>query len=129
MWRITILTWLPRAGTRVIGANSGCAAMMNMVDSSQLQRLGAVHSARKRMPRSFGSGGSAVAAADGPFLGTSALLFLASAAGTIYWCGLMSGGMPMPGGWTMSMAWMRMPGQSWLDAAVSFMGMWVVMML
>ena len=33
----------------------------------------------------------------------------------------------MPGGWTMSMAWMRMPGQSWSDAAASFVGMWVVM--
>jgi predicted metal-binding membrane protein len=40
----------------------------------------------------------------------------------------MSGGMPMPGGWTMSMAWMRMPGQTWLGASASFMGMWVVMM-
>ena len=47
---------------------------------------------------------------------------------SIYWCGSMSGGMAMPGGWTMSMAWMRIPGQTWLDAAASFMGMWVVMM-
>ena len=38
-------------------------------------------------------------------------------------------GMPMPGGWTMSMAWMRMPGQTWLEFAVSFLGMWVVMMV
>lgn len=35
----------------------------------------------------------------------------------------------MPGGWTLSMAWMRMPGQSWLGAAASFLGMWVVMMV
>lgn len=35
----------------------------------------------------------------------------------------------MPGGWTMSMAWMRMPGQSWPGAAASFLGMWVVMMV
>ncbi len=34
----------------------------------------------------------------------------------------------MPGGWTMSMAWMRMPGQTWLGAAASFLAMWVVMM-
>jgi predicted metal-binding membrane protein len=40
----------------------------------------------------------------------------------------MGGGMPMPGGWTMSMAWMRMPGQSWPQAALSFMGMWLLMM-
>lgn len=69
------------------------------------------------------------AARDRAFLATSALLFVASAAGTTYWCGSMSGGMPMPGGWTMSMAWMRMPGQTWLGAASSFLGMWVVMMV
>src|SRR5262245_29795281 len=40
----------------------------------------------------------------------------------------MDGGMPMPGGWTMSMAWMRMPGQSWPAAAATFLGMWLVMM-
>lgn len=64
------------------------------------------------------------------FLGLSVLLFLASAALTAVWCGSMSrmGGMPMPGGWTMAMAWMRMPGQTWLGAAASFSGMWVVMM-
>jgi len=63
------------------------------------------------------------------FVGISALLFAASAALTIAWCESMSmGGMPMPGGWTMSMAWMRMPGQTWPGAAASFLGMWVVMM-
>jgi len=35
----------------------------------------------------------------------------------------------MPGGWTMSMAWMRMPGQTWPAAAASFLGMWIVMMV
>jgi predicted metal-binding membrane protein len=29
----------------------------------------------------------------------------------------------------ISMAWMRMPGQTWAAAAVSFLRMWVVMML
>jgi predicted metal-binding membrane protein len=38
-------------------------------------------------------------------------------------------GMPMPGGWTMSMAWMRMPGQTWAGAATTYLGMWVVMMV
>ena len=37
--------------------------------------------------------------------------------------------MSMPGGWTMSMAWMRMPGQTWPVAAASFIGMWAVMMV
>ncbi len=63
--------------------------------------------------------------------GVSALLFAASAAVTIVWCASMSAmdGMTMPGGWTMSMAWMRMPGQTWPGAAASFLGMWVVMMV
>ncbi len=39
------------------------------------------------------------------------------------------GGMLMPGGWTMSMAWMRMPGQTWAGAAASLLGMWIVMMV
>jgi predicted metal-binding membrane protein len=38
-------------------------------------------------------------------------------------------GMPMPGGWTMSMAWMRMPDQTWFGAAASFLGMWIAMMV
>src|ERR1700730_17421981 len=38
-------------------------------------------------------------------LGISALLFIASAAATVYWCRSMSGSMAMPGGWTMSMPW------------------------
>jgi len=65
------------------------------------------------------------------FIGVSALLFAASAAVTIVWCASMSamGEMPMPGGWTMSMAWMGMCGQTWLGTAASFIGMWVVMMM
>ena len=65
------------------------------------------------------------------FFGVSALLFAASAAMTIVWSVSMSAmsGMPMPGGWTMSMTWMRMPGQTWTGAAASFLGMWVVMMV
>jgi predicted metal-binding membrane protein len=65
------------------------------------------------------------------FISVSALLFAASAVVTIVWCGSMStmGGMEMPGGWTMSMTWMRMPGQSWPGAAASFLGMWIVMMV
>jgi hypothetical protein len=42
------------------------------------------------------------------FLAVSALLLAGSAALTIVWCASMSAmGMPMPGGWTMSMAWMQ----------------------
>jgi len=65
------------------------------------------------------------------FFAASALLFATSAAVTIVWCTSMSamGEMPMPGGWTLSMAWMRMPGQTWPGVAASFLGMWVVMMV
>jgi predicted metal-binding membrane protein len=70
------------------------------------------------------------------FVGTSALLFAASTAVTIVWCGPMSDGpmssmhdMPMPGGWSMSMMWMRMPGQTWPGSAATFLGMWLVMMI
>jgi predicted metal-binding membrane protein len=65
------------------------------------------------------------------FLVISALLFVASAAVTVECCGAMSEVqvMPMPGGWKMSMVWMRMPGQTWLSAGASFVGMWAVMMV
>jgi predicted metal-binding membrane protein len=69
--------------------------------------------------------------ADRAFVMVSALAFAVSAAVTVIWCGSMSGmpGMEMPGGWTMSMAWMRMPGQSAFEAAITFLGMWTVMMV
>lgn len=65
------------------------------------------------------------------FFGSCALLFAASAAVTFVCSASMSGmgGMPMPGGWTMSMVWMRMPGQTWTATTASFLGMWVVMMV
>jgi predicted metal-binding membrane protein len=64
------------------------------------------------------------------FYGVISLLFVVSAAVTVLWCNSMSAmqGMAMPGGWTMSMAWMRMPGQTWATATASFAGMWIVMM-
>ncbi len=62
------------------------------------------------------------------FLAASAFLFLACAGGTVYWSQSMSTGMAMPGGWTLSMAWLRMPGQTWPAAAAVFIGIWIVMM-
>jgi hypothetical protein len=60
------------------------------------------------------------------FFGVSALLVAVSAAWTIVWCASMAamGHLPMPGGWTMSIVWMRMPGQTWPGAAASFLGRW-----
>jgi predicted metal-binding membrane protein len=65
------------------------------------------------------------------FLGVSALLFAAGAVLTVAWCSSMAAmdGMAMPGGWTMSMTWMLMPGQAWVGAAAAFLGVWVVMMV
>lgn len=64
------------------------------------------------------------------FLLVSALLFISSAAMTVIWGSPMSSmdDMPMPGGWSMSMTWMRMPGETWFGATLSFVGMWTIMM-
>jgi len=59
----------------------------------------------------------------------SGLVFTASASATVYFCRSMSGGMEMPGGWTMSMMWMRMPGQTWTASAAMFLLMWLAMMV
>jgi predicted metal-binding membrane protein len=66
---------------------------------------------------------------DRPFFLVSAFLFVATAVATALWCESMSAGMQMPGGWTMSMAWMRMPGETWSAAAGGFLGMWTLMMV
>jgi predicted metal-binding membrane protein len=64
------------------------------------------------------------------FLGACALLFAASTAATVAWCASMPAmaGMPMPGGWTMSMTWMPVCGQTWFGLGASFIGMWSAMM-
>jgi hypothetical protein len=71
---------------------------------------------------------ASVRASQGAFFGVSALLFATSAAITIVWCASMSamGEMPMPGGWTMSMACRLTPyvlsggwancGRTWSDS-------------
>jgi predicted metal-binding membrane protein len=56
-------------------------------------------------------------------------VFLVSAVLTVWMCWSMTGGMEMPGGWTMSMMWMPMPGQTWVEATLMFLGMWVAMMV
>jgi predicted metal-binding membrane protein len=63
------------------------------------------------------------------FILSSAVVFVASVAATVYFCRSMAGGMDMPGGWTMTMAWMRMPGQTWPASAGMFMLMWLAMMV
>jgi predicted metal-binding membrane protein len=63
------------------------------------------------------------------FVAGCALVFGASAAATVRLCAPMVGGMGMPGGWTLSMAWMRMPGQGWAGAWGMFAGTWAIMMV
>ena len=53
-------------------------------------------------------------------------LFSAAAALTIYYARDMSGGMRMPGNWTMSMMWMMGRGPT---AALAFIAVWAIMMV
>jgi predicted metal-binding membrane protein len=62
-------------------------------------------------------------------LGVAALLFVACAAATVAWSRSMTAAMAMPGGWALSMTWIRMPGQTWSGAATAFLIMWVAMMV
>ncbi|HEY6930000.1 MAG TPA: DUF2182 domain-containing protein [Thermoanaerobaculia bacterium] len=90
---------------------SGCSALVQKISQSPVAE-------RPPAPQ-----------ADRGFVGVSILLFAASVAATIYLCESMSAAMPMSDGWAMSMAWMRMPGQTWTGAAAAFLGMWFAMML
>jgi predicted metal-binding membrane protein len=60
---------------------------------------------------------------------SAAAIFTAGAILTLYFVRAMEGGMPMAGGWTMSMMWMRMPGQGWISTALLFAAMWLAMMV
>jgi predicted metal-binding membrane protein len=70
----------------------------------------------------------AVGAGPGFYILITAV-FTAALALTIYYCRTMSRGMKMPGGWKMSMTWMRMPGQTWLGSTIMFMLTWLAMMV
>jgi predicted metal-binding membrane protein len=54
---------------------------------------------------------------------------LAAWAYTLREAAMMSSTMPMPGGWSMSMAWMSMGVQSLPEHAAMFLIMWAVMMI
>jgi len=63
------------------------------------------------------------------FLAVCVLAFVASVWATAYFCRSMCCEMEMPGGWTMSMMWTRTPGETWFWSAMSFLLMWLVMMV
>jgi len=60
---------------------------------------------------------------------TAFCVFLLAAGFTLYAVRGMSGEMKMPGGWTMSMMWMVMPGWTLWSTAAMFLGMWQAMMI
>ncbi len=55
--------------------------------------------------------------------------FAIAATYTLYAALHMTGGMQMPGSWTMPMMWMAIPGQSLASAATKFLLMWQAMMV
>ena len=59
----------------------------------------------------------------------AAIATAAAWAYTISSAGAMSSAMPMPGGWSMSMAWMSMGNQPPAAHAAMFLVMWAVMMI
>lgn len=63
-------------------------------------------------------------------LASLAGIFMASAWTTAGWSLAMAGmgGIPMPGGWMMSMMWLPICGWSWPGLAASFLAMWSIMM-
>ena len=63
------------------------------------------------------------------FIVICVVAFIASVSTTVYFINSMGDEMTMPGGWKMSMMWMRMPGQTWFSSALSFLLMWLAMMV
>ena len=57
------------------------------------------------------------------------MTFIVSVGATVYFCRSMCCELEMPGGWTMSMMWMRMPSQTWLGSTTAFLLMWLAMMV
>src|SRR5262249_23962918 len=82
---------------------------------------------RRKISRSAASDRSSNRA----FFALLAALFTASAVVTVICCLSMSamGEMSMPGGWVMSMVWLRRRGGTWFDAGASFVALWGVMMV
>ncbi len=61
--------------------------------------------------------------------GIASAAFAAATLVTLRMAFTMDGNMPMPGGWSMTMMWMVMPGQNIGSAALSFLVMWQAMMI
>jgi predicted metal-binding membrane protein len=70
-----------------------------------------------------------VAPLPSKFIAVCTIAFCISVAATVYFCRSMGSEMEMPGGWSMSMMWMKMPGETWLQSGFGFMLMWLAMMI
>jgi len=75
------------------------------------------------------SAGGVASSQSAEFIAVCVLAFVASVAATVYFCHSVCCDMKMPGGWTMSMMWMPMPGQTWFGSASTFLLMWLAMMV
>ena len=75
------------------------------------------------------SAGGDEAPLPGEFVAVGVLAFAAGVAATAHFCRSLCCEMEMPGGWRMSMMWMRMHGQTWFASAISFLLMWLAMMV
>jgi predicted metal-binding membrane protein len=68
--------------------------------------------------------------ADAGFLIAAAAVFLGAGGLTLRWCRSDCCSVtPMPGDWSLSAAWERSQGQTWLGAGAWFMAMWTAMMV
>jgi predicted metal-binding membrane protein len=63
------------------------------------------------------------------FILACAAAFIISVAATVHFCRSMCCELDMPGGWTMSMMWLGMRGQTGAGSATSFLLMWLAMMV
>jgi predicted metal-binding membrane protein len=63
------------------------------------------------------------------FIAVCVLAFVAGVLATVDFCRSMCCEVEMPGGGTISSMWLRMPGQTWVASATSFLLMWLAMMV
>jgi predicted metal-binding membrane protein len=80
-------------------------------------------------PQRINLDGRNEAMASARFIAVCVLAFAAGVVATVYFCRSMCCEREMPGGWNMSMMWMRMRGQTWSASALSFLLMWLAMMV
>jgi predicted metal-binding membrane protein len=80
-------------------------------------------------PRNEKSTESLARALPAEFVAVCVLAFVAGVSTTAYFCRSMCCEMEMAGGWTMSMMWTPIHGQTWFASATGFLLMWLAMMV